>query len=56
MWPADRARPPPWLAERRRLAPLSLVVRGDKEAIATALIELAEKATQLKVTPASRSM
>jgi hypothetical protein len=30
--------------------------RGGKEAIATALIELAEKATELQVTPASRSM
>ncbi len=30
--------------------------RGDKEAIVTALIELAEKATELEVTPASRSM
>jgi len=30
--------------------------RGDKEAIATALIELAEKSTELEVTPASRSM
>jgi hypothetical protein len=33
------------------------VVRGaDKEAIATALIEVAVKATELEVTPASRSM
>jgi hypothetical protein len=30
--------------------------RGDKEAIATAFVELAEKATELEVTPASRSM
>jgi len=30
--------------------------RGDKEAIATAFIELAEKATELEMTPASRSM
>jgi len=30
--------------------------RGDREAIATALIELAEKATELEITPASRSM
>ena len=30
--------------------------RGDKEAIARALVELAEKATELEVTPASRSM
>jgi hypothetical protein len=29
--------------------------RGDKEAIATALIELAGRATELEVTPASRS-
>jgi hypothetical protein len=28
----------------------------DKEALATALIELAEKATEFEVTPASRSM
>ena len=30
--------------------------RDDKEAIARALVELAEKATELEVTPASRSM
>ena len=30
--------------------------RGDKEAIATAFIELVEKATELEMTPASRSM
>jgi len=30
--------------------------RGDKEAIAAALIELAEKATELEMTPASHSM
>jgi len=30
--------------------------RGDKEAIATAFIELAQKATELEMTPASRSM
>ena len=30
--------------------------RDDKEAIATAFVELAEKATELEVTPASRSM
>ena len=30
--------------------------RGDKEAIATALVELAEKATELEVTLASHSM
>ena len=29
--------------------------RGDKEAIATAFIELAEKATELEMTPASHS-
>ena len=56
MWPADRAGPPPPLTASRCLAELSRVVRGDKEAIATALIELAEKATELEVTPASRSM
>ena len=52
MWPADRAGPPPRLAENRCLAELSRVVRGDKEAIASAFIELAEKATELQVTPA----
>jgi hypothetical protein len=56
MWPADRAGPPPRLVESRCLAALSRVVRGGKEAIATALIELGEKATELEVTPASRSM
>ena len=30
--------------------------RGDKEAIAAALIGLAEEATELEMTPASRSM
>ncbi len=30
--------------------------RGDREAIATALIELARRATELEITPASRSM
>ena len=35
---------------------LDATKRGDKEAIATALIELAEKSTELEVTPASRSM
>jgi hypothetical protein len=35
---------------------LDATKRGDKEAIATALIELAEKATELEVTSASRSM
>ena len=35
---------------------LDAAKRGDKEAIATALIELAEKATELEVTKASRSM
>ena len=35
---------------------LDATKRGDKEAIVTALIELAEKATELEVTPASRSM
>jgi hypothetical protein len=35
---------------------LDATKRGDKEAIAAALIELAEKATELQVTPASRSM
>ena len=35
---------------------LDATKRGDKEAIATAFIELAEKATELEMTPASRSM
>jgi hypothetical protein len=35
---------------------LDATKRGDKEAIATALIELAGKATELEVTPASHSM
>ena len=35
---------------------LDATKRGDKEAIATALIELAGRATELEVTPASRSM
>ena len=35
---------------------LDATKRGDKEAIARALIELAEKATELEVTKASRSM
>jgi hypothetical protein len=35
---------------------LDATKRGDKEAIATAFVELAEKATELEVTPASRSM
>jgi hypothetical protein len=35
---------------------LDATERGDKEAIATAFIELAEKATELEVTPVSRSM
>ena len=39
-----------------RLGWLDATKRGDKEAIATALIELAGKATKLEVTPASRSM
>src|SRR6266478_3732596 len=39
-----------------RFAWLDATKRGDKEAIATAFIELAEKATELEVTPASRSM
>jgi hypothetical protein len=39
-----------------RLGWLDATKRGDKEAIATALIELAGKATELEVTPASRSM
>jgi hypothetical protein len=39
-----------------RLGWLDATKRGAKEAIATALIELAEKATELEVTPASRSM
>ena len=34
---------------------LDATKRGDKEAIATAFIELAEKATELEVTPASCS-
>ena len=39
-----------------RLGWLDATKRGDKDAIATALIELAGKATELEVTPASRSM
>jgi hypothetical protein len=39
-----------------RLGWLDATKRGAKEAIATALIELAEKATELEVTKASRSM
>jgi hypothetical protein len=39
-----------------RLGWLDATKRGDKEAIATALNELAGKATELEVTPASRSM
>jgi hypothetical protein len=35
---------------------LDATKRGDKEAIATAFIELTEKATELEMTPASRSM
>jgi hypothetical protein len=35
---------------------LDATKRGDKEAVATALIELAEKATELEVSSASRSM
>ena len=35
---------------------LDATKRGDKEAIATALIELAGRATELEVTPASPSM
>ena len=35
---------------------LDATKRDDKEAIATAFIELAEKATELEMTPASRSM
>src|SRR5882762_2322910 len=35
---------------------LDATKRDDKEAIAAALIELAEKATELEMTPASRSM
>jgi hypothetical protein len=35
---------------------LDATKRGDKEAIATAFIELAEKAAELALTPASRSM
>jgi len=35
---------------------LDATKRDDKEAIATALIELAGRATELEVTPASRSM
>ncbi len=35
---------------------LDATKRDDKKAIATAFIELAEKATELEVTPASRSM
>src|ERR1700730_5187719 len=34
---------------------LDATKRGDKEAVSTALIELAEKATELEVSPASRS-
>ena len=43
-------------AELIRLGWLDATKRGDKEAIATALIELAGRATELEVTPASRSM
>ena len=39
-----------------RLGWLDATKRGDKEAIATAFIELAERATELEVTPVSRSM
>jgi hypothetical protein len=39
-----------------RLGWLDATKRSDKEAIATALIEVAGKATELEVTPASRSM
>ena len=35
---------------------LDAAKRSDKEAIARALVELAEKATELEVTPASRPM
>ena len=35
---------------------LDATKRGDKEAIATALIEVAGKATELEIKPASRSM
>ena len=35
---------------------LDATKRDDKEAIATAFIELAEKATELEMTPASHSM
>src|SRR6266446_6953114 len=43
-------------AELIRLGWLDATKRGDKEAIATALIELAGRATELEVTPASPSM
>ena len=39
-----------------RLGWLDATKRDDKEAIARALVELAEKATELEMTPASRSM
>jgi hypothetical protein len=39
-----------------RLGWLDASRRGDREAIATALIELARRATELEITPPSRSM
>jgi hypothetical protein len=59
MWPTDQPGPPPRLAPRlgpNRRAKSSGARAPDEEAIATALIELAEKATELEVTPTSRSI
>ena len=39
-----------------RLGWLDATKRGDKDAIATALVELVEEAAELEITPASRSM